>query len=442
VSAYGGEYLTKAQTLSINEVFKSTMPKQSETPETLNLRKTTRAVVIDFTAQKAQVIQQLQQREITFNQQNIFNKNTAYYVNLTSKTYREKSGVTKENIIGHSLLLNDIGLARLLFENRSTVKNVGEKRIENIAYHALTLVVPSYGEITLIIDKDSFYIVRMTRNHPRLGEIKTNFSQVTHKNNISYSTNTEVFFGSTLNIFVLERDIKINVELAEDFTVITAYQKQGKDLTHKEMTVTALSENTYLVGKGHVNSIFYVDGNSVIGADIYAGVMTRFLALKAHLNRELVLDKMIITHHHIDHLSGLNELPLTTELIAATAHEKEVISNITTEFDVNKLTLINNPISLAHGKVQVFDIATAHAAHNLIFYIPAERLLFTADYFHSSIENEQLVGFPDLINFRRNIEKLNISVEKFAGVHGVRLLSYQQLVDATDNYKPVKLTVM
>ena len=61
ISAYGGENLTKAKTLSINEVFKSTMPKQSETPDTLNLRQTTRAVVIDFTAQKAQVTQQLKE---------------------------------------------------------------------------------------------------------------------------------------------------------------------------------------------------------------------------------------------------------------------------------------------------------------------------------------------------------------------------------------------
>ena len=441
ISAYGGENLTKAKTLSINEVFKSTMPKQSETPDTLNLRQTTRAVVIDFTAQKAQVTQQLKQREITFSQRNIFKKNIAYHVNLVTKTYRKNSNAGIENIIGHSLLLNDIGLAWLLFENRSSVVKLGETSIENIAYHSLVMIVPSYGELTLTIDKNTYFIIRMTRSHPRLGEIKTDFSQVVSRNNISYAKNTEVFYGTTLNLFVFERDIIIDAILPEGFAVLDDYQQQGLDLTNHEMTVTALSENTYLVGKGHVNSIFYVDGINVIGADIYAGIMTRFLALKKHLNKELVLDKMIITHHHIDHLSGLNELTqTTTKLIAARAHNKEILSNITTEFDLNKLILINDSISLARGKVKIYDIATAHAAHNLVFYIPTEKLLFTADYFHSSIKGEQIIGFPDLINFRKSIEKLNINIEKFAGVHGVRLLSYQQLLDATNSYKPYNLT--
>jgi len=441
ISAYGGKHLTNASTLTINEVFKSTMPKQSETPATLNLRKTTRNTLIDFTAQTAQVTQELNQREIIFNQRNIFKKNTAYYINLVSGTYRENSNANIESIIGQSLLLNDIGLARLLFENRSTVKNMTQSNIENIQYHSLTMTVPNYGELTLFIDMKSHLIVRMIRTHPKLGEIKTEFSQVVNQDNISFAKNTEVFYDAELNLFVLERNIDIDVVLADDFASIDSFKLQGKDLTPHDMTVTALSDNTYLVGKGHVNSLFYIDGVNVIGADIYAGVMARFLALKKYLNKDLVLEAMIVTHHHIDHLSGLNELSSTaTKLIAAKAHKEEIVANITNEFDLSKLVLINNSASLANGKVHVYDIATAHSAHNLVFYVAAEKLLFTADYFHSSIENEKIIGFPDLLNFRQNIDKLDITVEKFAGVHGVRLLSYQQLIDATNSYKPFNLT--
>lgn len=438
VTAYGGDALRTARTLTIDEEFKSTMPGQSVSPEMLDLITLDRHVIVDFDANRAQVTRAYKRREITFYERRMFNDGHLYTVNLVDGAYTDAPNAKRNSVVGHALLHNDIGLARMLWEYRDTVALDAAVSIGGRPHHTLTFTVPVFGDVTLHSDAKTGLISRMWRKHPTHGMQRTDFSGRVSTGPIQYARRTEVFTGDRLYLMVLERHVTLDKPLPKDFVSLAAYEPRGADMYPREMTVRPLAENVYLVGQAAFHSIFVVEGNTVIGAEAYAGVVDRFKALEKHLGRDLTLTDLVVTHHHHDHLSGVNELAagLDANMVTVKEHVDEIRSLVTADLDEDRLVTIEDTQAFLGGKVQVFDIATIHSEHNLVFYVPSLKLLFTADYFRSSYENEKIIGFPDLIQFRKSIEALGIEVEKFASVHGVKILTYEQLVKATDSYQP------
>jgi hypothetical protein len=444
-AAYGGNTLKNASNLIIIESYKRTMVGQSETPEILNLRTIDRTAIIDFNNNKAQVTQSIKQREITFFMRRILNQGQYYNINLIDKTYSQPVAAKRQTVTGFAMLLNDIGVAKLLLENVAKVKLLADSRIEAIPFHNVLMTLPNGQQLTVSIDRKSGLIKRTSREHPSLGTIRTEFSNVVRVGNnddqFAYAKDTEAFFGQALASVVIDREVKLNTKLPKNFARYSQYQQRSKDLYPEKMTVRQLSENTFLVGKAAVHSLFVVNGNKVIGGESYAGVVSRFEALKTHLAKPLVLTDLVVTHHHNDHLSGVNELAsLTTNIITVKAHRQEILKRMPKDFDQSRFVFVDGERVLNHASfqssvVKVFDIATAHSAHNLIMFVPEQKLIYAADYYRSSNNGEEIVGFTDLVNFRKAIDKLDVQAEIFASVHGIRVLTYQQLIDATDNYR-------
>ena len=440
-NAYGGKYFKEATNLTIKESYKRTMVGQSESPDILNLRTIDRTAIIDFKSNQAQVTQSIKQREITFFMQRIFSNGLFYNINLVDNTYSQPVASTRQTASGFAMLLNDIGIAKLLIENIKSAKLLTETIIEAKPFHTLSVKLPNGEELVINIDQKTGFIKRTLRQHPTVGAIRTDFSNIVRNQHIAYARDTESYFGKELAMVVINREISINSQLPKDFASVDEYKQRSKDLYPAEMTIRSLSDNVYLVGKAAVHSLFIVNGNKVIGGESYAGVVERFNALKKYLAKPLQLTDLVVTHHHSDHLSGIHELAnLATNIITVSAHRQEILMRMPENFDEKRLILVDDELSLKDQTkngtaVKIFDIATAHSSHNLIIHVPDVKLIYAADYYRSSNEGEEIVGFTDLINFRQAIEQLNIQPDKFASVHGIRILTYQQLVDATDNYR-------
>jgi len=434
--AYGGDKLVKANNLIINESYKSAMIGQSETPQSLNLRKIVQTSILDFESNTAEVTQKVAQREIDFYIRKIYKNGHYYNINLVNNSYPEPQTTSRFQATGYTMLINDIGLARLLIENPSEVSKQNDIVLANITYGNLEMKLPNSLRLSLYIDKTSGLIRHSIRHHHTYGEIRTDFSSYQQVDGFTFASETEVFYGNELAMVTLQRDVQVNQVLENNYAQIESFHQQSPALYPVEMTVRNIGENVYLVGKGAVHSIFFVEGDLAYGAESYAGVMDRFKALEKQLNKKLKLHSLVVTHHHSDHISGINELATSDAQIVTVAEHLPILQEHLNELQpLSRFTIVDQTAKLAHAKVQVFDIATAHSEHNLVFYIPAEQLLFVADHYRSSYKEEEVIAFTDLLNFRNAIDHLPVSVKVFASAHGVKLLDYQTLVEATDNYQ-------
>ena len=88
-----------------------------------------------------------------------------------------------------------------------------------------------------------------------------------------------------------------------------------------------------------------------------------------------------------------------------------------------KFNLVASKVILAGGRVEVYNINTAHAKNYLLFYIPSAKLVFSADHFGTSMI-EALPGANNTIaTLKQEIERLKIDVEYFVGAHSPRVLT-------------------
>jgi len=434
--AYGGEKLVKAKNLTIHESYKSAMFGQSETPESLNLRKVVQTSILDFESNTAEVTQKFAQREIDFYFRKIYKNGQFFNINLVNDSYPEPQTTSRFQATGYIMLINDIGLARLLIENPNEVAVQNDIVLANIAYDNLQMKLPNGLKLSLYIDKSTGRIRHSIRHHRTYGKIRTDFSNYQQVDGLTYASETEVFYGKDLAMVTLNREVQVNQVLENSFAQVELFHQHSPDLYPLEMTVRNIGENVYLVGKGAVHSIFFVEGDLVYGAESYAGVMDRFKALEKKLNKKLKLHSLVVTHHHSDHISGINELASSDAQIVTVAEHLPVLQDKLKEPQpLSRFTIVDQAVKLANGKVQVFDITTAHSEHNLLFYIPAEQLLFVADHYRSSYKEEEIIAFTDLLNFRNAIDNLPVTVKTFTSVHGTKLLDYQTLVEATDSYQ-------
>ncbi len=434
IQAYGGDNLVNVKNLTIEEIYKSAMIGQSETPETLNLRRVTQTSTLDFAGNSAEVRQKIAQREIDFYFRKIYKNGLSYNINLVSNSYAEPLAANRFQVTGYTMLLNDIGLARLLVENKANIIHHKNAKFANVYFEHLELKLANDSNIQLYVDKRTWLIKHSFRQHRTFGQIRSDFFQHQQSSGLTYANETEVFYGKALALVTLKRKILVNQELPEDFAQTKMHHQHSPHLYSKDMIVRSIAKNTYLVGKGAVHSIFYIDGDNVYGAESYAGVMARFNALEEYLSKKLTLKSLVVTHHHSDHISGINELAESdTNIITVKEHLPVLQESIKSTLPVSRFTLIEQSANFANGKIQVFDIATAHSSHNLVFYVPSEQLLFVADHYRASYLDEKIIGFTDLVNFRNAIDNLPIKIKTFASVHGINLLDYKTLIEATDN---------
>lgn len=87
--------------------------------------------------------------------------------------------------------------------------------------------------------------------------------------------------------------------------------------------------------------------------------------------RGWILTDILITHHHYDHVQGLEALRANARVIGAKADAHRLPRLDTEVADGDTLTICGQP-------VHVMDVS-GHTTGHIAFYMPEARLLFTAD---------------------------------------------------------------
>lgn len=436
VSAYGGDALTGLDRLRINDYYKILSVGQSANAEVMDIGINNVSLTIDFENKRKSITNWNKNRGGGFLNQTIFDGEHGHAINHITKTVSENGNLNYATVGGGIMRTNDVTLARLLSEARDNAQHGGETTYRGRPHEKITFKMEGSPDLTLFVDQGSHMISKMTRQNPQLGELSYIFSDYRTENGVSYAADSNFLIAGQPNIVTTSRTIDVNPEVAKDFALPSGYTDQGGNLDTSEMSVRELADGVYYAGQGNGFSIFVDAGDHFVASGGYPALPARFEAVKAFAKVDKPLKQQIVTHHHSDHLGGMNEAAeLGADFVTVAGHVGPVRGQVQGEVGDDRFVLVDGKASLAGGKVQVFDIATAHSDQYLLVYVPSAKLVFSADHFSTALEEGLPSANNNMVTFRQAVEKLDLDIDGFLGAHGPRMLTMADLRSATDGYQ-------
>lgn len=437
VSAYGGTALTDMRSIRIDIKNKFINVGQSLTADMTGVSRGGTRLTIDFeNGHKAVKNWNLGRGGFGYTQA-VHNGELAVNYNHVRKTRTENPNLNYAVLGGGTMRVTDTTLAKMLSEARDNAVAGEETSYLGRPHTPVTFKMESSPDLTVFVDKSSGMISKMTRENPQLGTLSYIFSDYKMSGDVPYASNVDFFIAGDPNILTTYKKVEVNADVSADFSAPQGYKDGGAQLDTSEMIVRKLADGVYYAGQGNGYSIFVDAGDYYVASGGYPQLPARLEAVQQEAGNQKPLRQLVVTHHHSDHLGAMNEAAeMGADFVTVDGHKSAIQDQLTTALPDDRFILVDGDTELAGGDMQVIDIATAHSAQYLLVYVPAAKLVFSADHFSTNLES----GLPNpnnnMATFRTAVEALNLDIDGFLGAHGKRQLTMEDLKNATDGYMP------
>ena len=322
-------------------------------------------------------------------------------------------------------------LVRTLQDRAQNAYFLGETTIDQQSYDVIGFSMAVGPAISLYFERESRLLRRSERVLPNFGLVEYRFNNYEEINNIPFNREFILYLNGDLN---MQRDnllTRVNVDI-DNFTQVESGLSSIAAIKPDDLSRQEITEGVYLIGGNGTYAMFVEMDDHVIAVGGAAGIPERIESL-----REVVADKPlrygVITHHHFDHVLGVNAYEDEgATILASRAHEKIVMDKAMNPGKL-KLKLVKNKQVLKDRsrRVEIIDIGpTAHTEHLLIAYLPAEGVVFEADHFSMPQAGPVPPAVPSTKSFARALKKHRIKAKTLLSAHSPRPGTMEDLQEA------------
>ena len=444
VSHYGGDKLLNAQNLELTEHYSGFRMGQSYSFDRIDK--------IDYSAQTTVLLpnQSMDFRWIrsagsefsTQHQQ--FDGEQGYQINHQTQQVSQ-GGVSLANVDRNHLINLDTYLVWLLNRNRTTAVDEGTVRSADGKLHKISFKAQSYPDMTLYVSEKTGSVIKMQRKH-WLGNtyFVHEFSQHKRDKGVLYASSSYITRGGLPFAASSSRNLQVNVRQANDivFPAIelssSASDSDSNDTVDTDTFISRkIADNLYQSGSDWGYSLFYDAGDYFVGIGGYADLSKRFNAIQELTHKSNPLKYQIFTHHHADHLGGVDDaVAMGALLVTAPELIPAIRDAATTHIEDTRFVLTKNVLTLADNAVRIFAFDSDHAQTHLVAHFTADNTLFSEDVYFSRQKQGSPQGYADLVRLNSAMQNVGVKPEHFAAAHSPRVLNQQDFAYSLANMAP------
>ena len=440
VTSYGGERLSNISTISLQDQFNTFRDGQSYSPTDVDIENNRVELFIDIAKQRKDFRWVIGDKDSYSIRHWLFDGNDGYAISHSSKTHAKNDMVDFSFADRRHSHLLDTVIVQMLSSAPNDAIWLGEVDLFGDAHDKLRFTLKNDQELHLYFDQQSGLLTYMENvNQDASRTLRYRFKSHKKQQGIFFAQTVHVTRGGKPNTVITDREIAFNKKVFNQFDLPKGYGESAASMDMSEMSVQKVTDGVYLAGQRWGYSVFVDTGDGFIAAGGYSNLSKRFDAVKSFAKIDKPLQKMVVSHHHNDHIRGVPEaIKLGASFIITQPHVDTVNAVVDNSLNDEHFNIVENVASFADGKVIVIDMPSGHSSHNLMTYIPAAKLLFTADTYFS----RQLTGTPfggaHLHKIKARMKALNLPVEKFAAAHSSRVLTVMDFEESlTKKFKSV-----
>ena len=435
IEAYGGKTLVEAKSIKLTDYNKGPWPGESEHPGVPEIWRINEVLTIDFQNQRKSLLSYRVPRSDLDLEKWIFEDGETTKYDILYKKHSLESWATYDWMGGSIVRSSDTMHAIRLHRELKQAAFIGTEFYRGKVHQKLAVTFESGAEFTYYIDRDSGLIMKSIRQHPRLGNLTYVFSNHQRSSGVVFAADMNLFVGGELRLTSVERNAEVNVPLKEAFNRFDDFTPWGEEIDSSSMMAKQISKGVYQAGKGRALSLFVEHDDHFVALGDANQLKSNFEELKKLSKTNKPIKFFIATHHHRGNLAGLDKvLDMGAKIVASQAHLERIKDSLPGKTLKSNLISVPDRKPFSLGKLQLFDIATAHSQHYLLAYLAESKTILAEEHYETQFKSGKPRVYRDMVLFRQVIDSLPIDIEHLVDSHSWRRFTMDEFRKYTDNF--------
>lgn len=437
VAAYGGDALLQAESIKVIDYNKGPWPGEGETPDIPELWRINEELTIDFAGQRKSLLSYRVPRTTIDLEKWIQQGDQTIAYDILHKKYSEQNWATFARLGASLERSSDTLHARRLASLKGKLDHAGDDYFRGRLQHKLTHVTDSGERYTYFVDQTNGLIHKLLRQHPRGGDLLYVFSNHSTDSKIAFARDMNFFVNGELRLTSVHRAIELDPDLKTAFQGFDDFTPWGETIDASELTAKMISDGVYQAGSGRALTVFIEQPGHYIAMGSADALAENFAAVKELSQHEQPLTYFVVTHHHNANVRGLdNAIALGATLVVAEQHRATILSHVDGHVTDNQIIVVPPRATFSLGDLKLIDIATAHARHYLLAYLPAAKMVLAEDHYVTDLKTAKPRIYHDMVRFADALNELEIDIETLVDIRGWRQFSMEELTQWTRDFKP------
>ena len=320
----------------------------------------------------------------------VFDESVAYRLDYRSRTYR-RTTLGFNEAIADAMVLSPLVLLRWLTDHRELTEYVGRRREHDTDLQVLHVFREDGSKIEVSFELDSGRIHGLESGYTDYDgshvPLHFRYSDWRESHGFHYPTRIEVRGHGYIARRASLAHIGFGESITEYLNVPADFSETANEARDvREFRLEEIADGVYFVGEGVMYQLIVEFDDFLVALDGSSGNVVRRIDAVRERTPDKPFRYVLASHHHNDHLHGLDEFAvLGSTILASPAHVSTV-----TDYVEEQLGRRPEVIALADEyiiedgdrELHIMDIGpTPHSEHILAAYLPKEKILFAADLF-------------------------------------------------------------
>ncbi|MBU1310449.1 MAG: hypothetical protein KKE30_13085 [Gammaproteobacteria bacterium] len=436
LTAYGGDTLLQANNIKVVDYNKGPWPGEGESPDVPELWRINEELTIDYKNQRKSLLSYRVPRSTLDLEKWVQQGDSTIMYDILHQKYSEESWANFDRLGASLERSSDTLQAKRLAGLTAELEYSGKEYYRGRLQQKLMLQHASGERYTYFVDNTSGLIHKILRQHPRAGDMLYVFSNHNTAAKLPYARDMNFFVNGQLRLSSVHRDLELNPDLSTVFNGFDHFTPWGETIDGSEFTAKKLSDGVYQAGKGRALTVFIEQADHYIAMGAAEALADNFAEIKKLSLQDKPLKYFVVTHHHNANVRGLNNaVALGATLVVAKQHQATILKHATTA-QADNLLVIPERAAFTLGDLMLFDIATAHAQHYLLAYLPGNRMVLAEDHYVTDLKTAKPRIYHDMVRFAQALDELKLDVNTLVDIRGWRQFSMAEFRQWTDDFRP------
>ena len=371
-----------------------------------------------------------------------FDGKEGFRINYGEEYYSSASIADSYNVVGGTLRTVDAMLVWLLNQAADDAEYLGREDYQGSPHELIRFPGPRKSLLTLFINGETGIVSQMTRERTPSRTIRYVFKNHVTTDGIPYARTSEVFLLPYLRFLLDNWELKFNPRIDDaEFVIPAGLSPEPERIDTSMKTLNRIADGIFHLGTGETYSLFVDAGNYIVGVGGQKDAAARFEDFKTATGLDKPLGYQIISIHHDEHIAGIEDLNKYGPTLVIVDDNVQTIRDAVAEtLPDDRFLIVNQMLELGTdgpNPVQIYEISTSYVDRYLLFYLPAQKLVYFSDHLDTPYADTMPPGHLSTVEFAQEIGRLGLDIETFASAGSPRLMTPVDLKLALSKYSPV-----